>query len=82
MRGGMNNDQCVYHVSFLLIVGDKGEGRRWREIRGDRRERLGLTVDSQAKTGKGGGEGDGKHAMDSPGGRGGCPREQTKQRMP
>ena len=31
MRGGMNNDQCVYHVSFLLIVGDKGEGRRWRE---------------------------------------------------
>lgn len=27
------------------------------EIRGDRRERLGLTVDSQAKTGKGGGEG-------------------------
>lgn len=52
------------------------------EIRGDRRERLGLTVDSQAKTGKGGGEGDGKHAMDSPGGRGGCPREQTKQRMP
>ena len=27
----MNNDPCVYHVSFLLIVGDRDEGGRRRE---------------------------------------------------
>ena len=41
------------------------------EIRGDRRERLGLTVDSQAETGKGEERGDGKHAMEVPGVEGG-----------
>jgi hypothetical protein len=25
-EGGMNNDPCVYHVSFLLNVGDRDEG--------------------------------------------------------
>ena len=31
MRGGMNNDPCVYHVNFLLIAGDRDEGRRRRK---------------------------------------------------
>ena len=26
--GGMNNDPCVYHVIFLLNVGDRDEGGR------------------------------------------------------
>jgi hypothetical protein len=30
-EGGMNNDPCEYHVSFLLIVGDRDEGGRRRE---------------------------------------------------
>ena len=36
-EGGMNNDPCVYHVSFLLIVGDRVEGGGRGE--GDRRKR-------------------------------------------
>jgi hypothetical protein len=31
----MNNDPCAYHVSFLLIAGDRDEGRRWREKYGE-----------------------------------------------
>jgi hypothetical protein len=27
-KGGMNNDPCVYHVIFLLNVGDSEEGGR------------------------------------------------------
>jgi hypothetical protein len=27
-EGGMNNDPCVYHVIFLLNVGDRDESGR------------------------------------------------------
>jgi len=49
-EGGMNNDPSVYHVSFLLIVGDRDEGGRRRE--NQRRDGPGSTVDSQAETGE------------------------------
>ena len=49
------------------------------EIKGDRRERLGLTVDSQAETGKGDERGDGKHAVEVPGVEGGAPRSRRSR---
>jgi len=51
----MNNDPCMYHVSFLLIVGDKDEGKRWRE-KSEAGVRPGWSDGGQAETEERGGE--------------------------
>jgi len=65
----MNNDQCVYHVRFLLRVGGRtravDEGMMNR--RGDRCERYPAQL-STAKPGQR--KGEGKHVIDGIGGRG------------
>jgi hypothetical protein len=61
---GMNNDPCVYHVGFLLIVGDRDEteggGRNHRRA-GARETRLDCRQPSRHR-GKGG-RGDGMHGI-------------------
>jgi hypothetical protein len=71
MRGGMNNDPSVYHVSFLLNVGDNDGGGRWKGISEEIGERPGSTVDSQAKREEKGRRGEEMHAMNGVGDRGG-----------